>query len=149
GQGHTIKVWELATGRLAHEFPGNEKGVFTPDGKQILAAGFDKALHLWDLDTGQEIRKFPAHNTFINSLALDPAGKHARESPNDGTVRWYDVTTGKVVSEWTGAGGNVHAILAPDGRRALTCTYQKEKAIIELWDTTSAQRLRSWNDAAN
>src|SRR5262249_13017204 len=37
GPGHTIKVWELATGRLALEFPGNEKGVFTPDGKQVLA----------------------------------------------------------------------------------------------------------------
>jgi tetratricopeptide (TPR) repeat protein/WD40 repeat protein len=148
GPGHTIKVWELATGRLALEFPGNEKGVFTPDGKQVLAAGFDKSLHLWDVATGQEVRTFPAQSDWINTLALDPDGKQALASSNDGAVRWYDVTTGNVIGEWKGAAGDTtHAVLAPDGRRALTCTYRPEGRIIELWETASAQRLKAWTDA--
>jgi WD40 repeat protein len=148
GPGHTIKVWDLATGRLLLEFPGNEKGVFTPDGKQVLAAGLDKALHLWDLATGQEVRTFRAHPDWINTIALGPEGKQALASSNDGTVRWYDVATGNVISEWKRAGDITHVVLAPDGRRAITCTHQAEGRLFELWDTATAERLKSAQDTS-
>lgn len=149
GPGNTIKVWEVTTGRPALDFTGNEKGVFTPDSKQVLAAGIDRALHLWDVATWQEVRQFRPHDDWINTLDLDRDGTHALAASNDGTVRWYDLTTGNVISEWNGSGGNVHAILARDGRRVLTCTYQSNGRVIDLWDPANGRRLKSWKDAAD
>lgn len=41
---------------------------FTPDGSNLFTASTDHTLGLWDIVTGQRIKKFKGHTTFVNSV---------------------------------------------------------------------------------
>jgi WD40 repeat protein len=49
---NSLKLWDLA-GNCLQTFIGHTAGVssvnFSPDGKQIVSASWDKSLKLWDL----------------------------------------------------------------------------------------------------
>lgn len=41
---------------------------FSSDGSHIYTASTDHTLGLWDIATGQRIKKFKGHTTFVNSV---------------------------------------------------------------------------------
>lgn len=41
---------------------------FSPDGMHLYTASTDHTLGLWDIPTGQRIKKFKGHTTFVNSI---------------------------------------------------------------------------------
>ena len=67
---HTVRLWDLATGREIRKFEGHSAAVnsvaFSPDGKTALSGSEDKTVRLWDLATGREIRKFEGHSSVVD-----------------------------------------------------------------------------------
>jgi WD40 repeat protein len=59
---HTLKVWDLDTGRMLRTLEGHSASVngaaVTQDGKRTISASADNTLKVWDLDTGQLIATF-------------------------------------------------------------------------------------------
>lgn len=47
--------------------------LFSPDGQQLITAGWDKMIRFWSLD-GKLVRKIAAHDQPVCSLALSPDG---------------------------------------------------------------------------
>ena len=52
GEDQTVRLWELATGRLVHTFTASQQGAalgvaFSPDGKRIAAGGSDRVVCVW------------------------------------------------------------------------------------------------------
>lgn len=41
---------------------------FSSDGSHIYTASTDHTLGLWDISTGQRVKKFKGHTTFVNSV---------------------------------------------------------------------------------
>jgi tetratricopeptide (TPR) repeat protein/tRNA A-37 threonylcarbamoyl transferase component Bud32 len=100
GDGRTLRLYKVATGRLVREFKGHEgwaaPAVFTPDGNQVLSAGNeDRTLILWDVASGQEVRRFVGHTGAVRSVALSPDGRRAVSGGADKTLRFWDVATGE------------------------------------------------------
>src|SRR5260370_21974024 len=63
---------------------------FSPDGKVLASASQDGTLLLWDLTTGNQIRRFIAHADCVRCLAFSPDGKtfasgeqHATHRPRE------------------------------------------------------------------
>jgi len=52
-----LTIWEAATGRRVRSFRGHQGSLrlvaFSPDGRWIAAAGFDRLLHVWHVATGE------------------------------------------------------------------------------------------------
>jgi WD40 repeat protein len=81
---------------------------FTPDGKQVLSAGQDQKVRMWDVATGKELWESGEHVGRFFCLALSPDGKTAAASgdgnkgpagPENAFVLILDALTGKTIRE--------------------------------------------------
>jgi WD40 repeat protein len=52
-------------------------------------------LHLWDLESGENLRTFEGHTGRVNSVAVTPDGKRAISASSDNTLRLWDLESGK------------------------------------------------------
>jgi WD40 repeat protein len=91
---HTLKLWDLETGKEVRTFRGHSNWVtsvdFSPQGNVILSGSEDSTLKLWDMETGQCIKTIPL---LWKSMEIKPAphqpGLFAAANAN-GTVTLFD-----------------------------------------------------------
>ena len=65
---------------------------FSPDGKLVAHAGFDRAVHVWDAWTGKELATFKGHLADLNSVAFAPDGKTMVSASDDVTALIWAIT---------------------------------------------------------
>ena len=74
----SIKLWEVATGRLLRTFVGHAQAItavaFSPDGRRLLSSSRDSALKLWDAASGKLIRSWEGHRLAATAVAFSPDG---------------------------------------------------------------------------
>jgi WD40 repeat protein len=108
----TVKVWNLATGREESStrleptrIGGGEYMecitalAFSPDGRRLAFCGRGTGqLRVWNLDT-DKVDKFdsvPRNDRSLPCFAFSPDGQHLCAVDSTGTVREWDVATGRV-----------------------------------------------------
>jgi len=65
---------------------------YSPDGKRIVSASFDKSLRIWEAVSGQELLTLKGHTGPVNRVAYSSDGNHIVSSGLDGTIRIWDAT---------------------------------------------------------
>ena len=81
----------------------------------------DGELILWDLTTGDEIRRFEGHENKVTGAAFSPDGSTAISADYDGVLILWDVTTGKEIRRFREPLDVFsHVIFSPDGRTVVT-----------------------------
>jgi WD40 repeat protein len=113
------------------------------DGKQVL--GDDCTVRLWDLNTGEQLRRFAGHAYPVTSVAFADGEKHVYSADMGGEVRQWDADGGEAVRRlrvWQTTWPNVINFVAfsPGSGRVLSCF--KSSAV--LWDLATGQRLRAF-----
>jgi len=103
GGGKTIKLWDVATGKELVTFQGHTLGVyavaFSPDGK-TLASGSGwiepEEVKLWDVATGKTLATIKGKpDDVVSTVAFSPDGKTLASGSWNGTVKLWDMKTGK------------------------------------------------------
>ncbi len=112
---------------------------FSPDGKMIATASWDKTARVWDLATGQPIGPPITHRDAVRSVAFSPDGHWLATASNDGTARIWDVASGRPIGPVLEHAGFVFCIaFSPDGRRVVTGCADRG---VRVWDALTGARV--------
>jgi WD40 repeat protein len=94
-----------AHGAAVHDFD------FSPDGDQLVTAGGDAKVKLWDLGTGRLMRTFEGHTAAVRTVRFSPDGRRILTGSVDNTARVWDVETGAPVRVFdTDEGGGYYYV---------------------------------------
>ncbi|MCY3020157.1 MAG: protein kinase [Planctomycetota bacterium] len=144
GSTPSCKVWDVATGHRLREVEAYGKcGTVSSDWRLMLSGYETGHLALRDVATGQELRRFTAHDALVRSVAFSPDGKRALSGSEDNTLKLWDVATGQDLCTFRGHTGWVSSVVfSPDGQRALSGSAE-----IKLWDVGTGRELRTFRYA--
>jgi WD40 repeat protein len=151
GADRVVRIWDVESGQLVHELQGHSGFIrtvgYSPDGRYVASAGggpnlhldgVDQAIHVWDVETGQELRQLEGSPGRIWGLAYTPDGRHLFSAGGTMAILW-DAQTGREVRRFPGSTEQImSAAVFPDGRRGVTGGLDR---IIRLWDLETGQEI--------
>ena len=145
GGDKTVKLWDVATGKLLRTLQGHTKIVtsvaYSPDGQTLVSASGDKTVKLWETKTGQLLRTLEGHTSFVESVSYSPDGKMLASASWDETVKLWDAATGQLLNTLRGHANHVDTVVySPDGKMLASASRDKT---VKLWDVETGQLLRT------
>ena len=89
----SISLWDLTEGQRVATLRGHAGAVFdveySPDGKTLASASYDKSIRLWDPLTGAERAALHRHDRWVRAIEFLPDGSALLSASGDGTIiRW-------------------------------------------------------------
>jgi WD40 repeat protein len=129
-----LQVWDANSGVLQAQYslpisaePFDQGGMlaaFTPDGLHLAARSGDdrQEVRIWEIDRGKEVLTCRGHQLPVSSLRFSSDGRRLATCACDDKptgqsfeIKVWDVTTGKVLAEMSGAGRVLALTFNPDG----------------------------------
>ncbi|GII54047.1 hypothetical protein Pth03_24360 [Planotetraspora thailandica] len=138
----TIRIWDLATGRVRRELTGHTGSVYrlalSPDGRLLAAGDGQGVLRVWDPRTGDLLREITGHPGRIYTLAFHPEGRLLASGDTRGAVRLWDPAGGDQVGAIPSHSGAVYQVLfSPTGE--LLATGDSD-GVVRVWDVATGQQ---------
>jgi len=143
-----IHLYATDTGKLLARLP-TAKPVwslaFSPDGAELLSAGWSGEVTLWSTATNTIARSFSANYLNIWNASFSPDGKKIVTTSSDQTIRFWDHTTLVQQKILRGHESEVWcAAFSPDGRQLVTGGKDQN---VMLWNTAGPGELPEIPDA--
>jgi WD40 repeat protein/tRNA A-37 threonylcarbamoyl transferase component Bud32 len=143
GANGSLEVWEYRSGRRVLTLRGHADDItcaeFTPDGRRVVTASWDRTIKLWDatpdepdLSCGESLRLPGGPGTAIVGVAVLPDGRRAVTGGDDQTVRVWDLADGRELRRWTSRGKIWAVAPTPDGTRVLVAGSHPEIRVLDL-----------------
>jgi len=125
-----VKDSALATIK-AHSAPVSSV-LFTPDGKQIISAGRDGRLVLWDVAAKTAVLELLPKGDQIRATAISADGKYLAAGNEKGVVNVFDLDNRRLLRQIS-AGNDAILALGFDSKGKFLATGGKDKQV-KVWD---------------
>ena len=141
GNSAVIKLWNPAAGKELRTLLGHTKPVwslaFSPDSSLLVSGGWDPAVHVWDVATGQERTIIQPKSGWENpAVAFAPDGKSIAVAGNGFRLGIWDMKTTQPRVACQGAGWVTSAVaFTPDGKTLVS----GNQWTVLFWDTATGK----------
>jgi WD40 repeat protein len=146
----TIFLWDAATGKQLRGLKAHNEIVwslvFIDGGKRLISAGgsWEKRAEqpgeviLWDLEKPAHVRSFPGQAGTVYVAMPSPDGKTLATGSHDGTIRLWEIDTGKLKNTLT-VGTPVRTLaFLPDGATLISAGHEDPNFI--FWDVAAGKQ---------
>lgn len=153
----TVKVWEIATGKLIRDFKGSRAhtnwlrsvSFYPEDNRNLLASGGeDKSVKIWDVNTGECLKTLQGSANRVWAVAFSPQPNKEysliASGSDDQAVRlWkWDGKKGQCIRTLPGHKGQVQSVnFSPNGK---ILASGSEDRSIKLWNVKTGEHLKTF-----
>jgi WD40 repeat protein len=172
-----VRILDIDSGKMLQEQKGHTGPLtsiaFSPDGKKLVSASYDKTARIWDVKTGKVLQKLEGHTGFVMSAAFSPDGKEILttgskrsshtvifqgkretfDADEDRTARIWNAESGKELKQLAGYKKwsiEPSLILSPDWKKVMMAfpllddEDGKTKKYIGFYDAESGKELQKF-----
>src|SRR5262249_11874408 len=139
-----VRVRDTTTWTELYKDPPKGSPVaFSPDGRYLVA--YFETLYVMDATTGQNIHPLQGHTSVIHGIAFspDPAPARLASAGRDGTIRVWDVRTGKQIVDPLHTEFPTSVAFSGDGR--LLASGSEDRSV-RVWDARTWTLLEKLSD---
>jgi WD40 repeat protein len=135
-------LWDVATGNVVAELAGHDGRVnvarFTPDDSQLVTAGDDHFVRIWQSSDGRPLGSYKLHDTVLTEIVLSTNGHAMVSIGADATAFLWDLEarSGQPLPAYSGPGGLPARF---DGTGAHFAATDVGNTILQVWDLTRPQ----------
>jgi WD40 repeat protein len=147
----TLKLWDVATGRLLQTFEGHSGRAvalaFSPNGARVMVSDH-RSVKLWNTATGQHLRTFEDLPISVSSAVFSPDGKDILVGCSNGVAQLRDAETGRLLRTFLHheeRAVDISVAFSPDGKRLVTAGGRDGK-VAKLWDTATGELIYAFAD---
>ncbi len=114
---------------------------FSADSRLAASAGADRAIHIWDTNTGAELRTLRGHTDWVTALAFHPDGGSLLSAGVDHVARVFELNRTEESVRIGHAKAARTVAVSRDGRFALSGS---DDTTAKLWDLKTGQELATF-----
>jgi hypothetical protein len=138
-----LRIYHVADWKLIATMRGHDDVVFcvafSPDGKKLASASFDKSVRLWKINGDHELT-IPDHSDFVYAVAFSPDGTKLASASKDRTVKLVDVR-GKSLFTFSGMDQDVLAVAySPDGKQVVSSGFEPG---LSFWNPATGEKIKT------
>ena len=138
------RIWSMPSLKVAKLLPGHERpayGVlFGPRGRKtpaLVTSGGDKLIHLY-AQSSDERRTLKGHTSDVYRFCFSPEGEQLASTSQDGTVRLWDVVTGKSETLFKAKDPTYDVVYSRDGSAIAAVA---DDGFVRIWNAKSHEML--------